>query len=95
VEDILATLPMTGGFFPYLQTIRAGDRATEFKQSCVGLSIQGVSLLSYRYAWAERAKTVGYPERFAQLALLPENRRARSVRLPKCNICVNLRSMVI
>jgi len=24
---------------------------------------------SYRYAWAERAKTCGYPERFAQLAL--------------------------
>jgi len=24
---------------------------------------------SYRYAWAERAKTAGYPERFAQLAL--------------------------
>jgi hypothetical protein len=26
-------------------------------------------LHSYRYAWAERAKTVGYPERFAQEAL--------------------------
>jgi hypothetical protein len=26
-------------------------------------------LHSYRYAWAERAKTAGYPERFAQLAL--------------------------
>ena len=24
---------------------------------------------SYRYAWAERAKTAGYPERFAQVAL--------------------------
>jgi integrase len=33
------------------------------------LSIQGVSLYSYRYAWAERAKTAGYPERFAQEAL--------------------------
>jgi len=28
-----------------------------------------VSLHSYRYAWAERAKTVGYPERYAQEAL--------------------------
>jgi integrase len=28
-----------------------------------------VSLHSYRYAWAERAKTAGYPERFAQMAL--------------------------
>jgi hypothetical protein len=69
VEEILATLPQVGPLFPYLQTVRAGDRATEFKQRCVGLGIQGVSLHSYRYAWAERAKTCGYPERFAQLAL--------------------------
>ncbi|MGH7993393.1 MAG: tyrosine-type recombinase/integrase [Limisphaerales bacterium] len=69
VENILATLPKTGPLFPYLQTVRAGDRATEFKQRCVGLGIQGVSLHSYRYAWAERAKVAGYPERFAQLAL--------------------------
>ena len=27
------------------------------------------SCSDYRYAWAERAKTVGYPERFAQEAL--------------------------
>jgi hypothetical protein len=26
------------------------------------LGIVGVTLHSYRYAWAERAKTVGYPE---------------------------------
>ena len=25
-----------------------------------------MTLHSYRYAWAERAKTAGYPERFAQ-----------------------------
>ena len=35
----------------------------------MGLGIEGVTLHSYRYAWAERAKTAGYPERFAQLAL--------------------------
>ena len=29
----------------------------------------GVSLHCYRYAWAERAKVVGMPERFAQAAL--------------------------
>ncbi|HEX9255171.1 MAG TPA: hypothetical protein VF938_06485 [Candidatus Angelobacter sp.] len=28
-----------------------------------------MSLHSYRYAWAERAYTAGYPERFAQAAL--------------------------
>ena len=29
----------------------------------------GITLHSYRYAWAERAKRCGYPERFAQEAL--------------------------
>lgn len=52
-----------------LATVRAGDRATEFKQRCDGLGIKGVSLHSYRYAWAERAQVAGYPERFAQKAL--------------------------
>jgi integrase len=41
----------------------------EFRQRCLGLGIRGVTLHSYRYAWAERAKVAGYPERFAQLAL--------------------------
>ena len=44
-------------------------RATEFKQRCVGLNIHGVTLHSYRYSWAERAKKAGYPERYAQMAL--------------------------
>ena len=52
-----------------MSTVRCGDRATEFHQRCVGLGIKGVSLHSYRYAWAERAKCAGYPERFAQEAL--------------------------
>jgi integrase len=65
VAEVLRDLPAEGPLFPYLRTVRSGDRATEFKQRCVGLDIKGVSLHSYRYAWAERAKTVGYPERFA------------------------------
>ena len=35
----------------------------------MGLGIKGVTLHSYRYAWAERAKTAGYPERYAQVNL--------------------------
>ncbi len=31
--------------------------------------LAGLTLHSYRYAWAERARTAGYPERFAQEAL--------------------------
>jgi integrase len=69
VERILNVLPHHGPLFPYLRSVRAGDRATEFKQRCVGLGIHGVSLHSYRYAWAERARKAGYPERFAQEAL--------------------------
>jgi integrase len=51
--------------FPYLATVRAGDRATEFKSRCKQLGVEGVSSHSYRYAWAERAKTAGIPERLA------------------------------
>ena len=63
------SLPRSGLLFPRLSAVRASDRATEFKQRCRGLGISGVTLHSYRYAWAERAKQCGYPERFAQEAL--------------------------
>jgi integrase len=67
--NLFKDLPAEGMLFPYLASVRAGDRATEFGQRCRQLGISGVTLHSYRYAWAERAKTVGYPERFAQEAL--------------------------
>jgi integrase len=67
--NLLKDLPAEGVLFPYLSGVRAGDRATEFRSRCRQLGVQGVTLHSYRYAWAERAKTVGYPERFAQEAL--------------------------
>ena len=69
VEAILATLPKSGPLFPSLQNVKSEHRATEFRQRCLGLGIRGLSLHSYRYAWAERAQVAGYPERFAQLAL--------------------------
>jgi integrase len=56
MAEILRDLPGSGPLFPYLRSVRAGDRATEFKQRCDGLGIKGVSLHRYRYAWAERAK---------------------------------------
>lgn len=67
--NLLKDQPSEGPLFPYLGRVRAGDRATEFGQRCRQLGITGVTLHSYRYSWAERAKTVGYPERFAQEAL--------------------------
>ena len=69
IAAVLKRRPAVGPLFPYLCTVRAGDRATEFKQRCDGLGISGVSLHSYRYAWAERALKCGFPERFAQQAL--------------------------
>jgi integrase len=67
--NLFKDLPAEGLLFPYLATVRPGDRATEFGQRCRRLGIKGVTLHSYRYAWAERAKSAGYPERFAQEAL--------------------------
>ena len=69
IASILESLPALGPLFPYMRSVRSGDRSTEFKQRCDGLGIKGISLHSYRYAWAERAKVAGYPERFAQESL--------------------------
>ncbi len=67
--NLFKDLPAEEPLFPYLATVRAGDRATEFASRCRQLGIKGVTLHSYRYAWAERAKVAGMPERFAQEAL--------------------------
>jgi integrase len=67
--NLFKDLPAEGMLFPYLASVQAGDRATEFRSRCQQLGINGVTLHSYRYAWAERAKSCGYPERFAQEAL--------------------------
>ncbi len=48
---------------------RGGRGAAEFARACRLLGIEGITLHSYRYAWAERARTCRYPERFAQEAL--------------------------
>jgi integrase len=67
--EIIGRRPRPGPLFPYLIQVREADRATEFKQRCDGLGIKGVTLHSYRYAWAERSANAGYPERYAQRAL--------------------------
>jgi integrase len=69
VETVLRSLPKKGLLLPKIALWMEKHRAKEFKRRCVGLGIHGVSLHSYRYAWAERAKQCGYPERFAQEAL--------------------------
>jgi integrase len=66
---ILKRLSATGLLFPELSKITSSDRAAWFCKRCEKLKITGISLHSYRYAWAERAKAAGYPERYAQEAL--------------------------
>src|SRR6266496_3542069 len=69
VEKVLRLLPPTGPLFPYASGVRVCDRSTEFKKRCQGLGIEGVTLHSYRFSWAEGAKACGFPERYAQQAL--------------------------
>ena len=69
VTAILKTLPAEGPLFPMLITWPETDRAKAFIRRSRRVGIKGISLHSYRYAWAERARASGYPERFAQEAL--------------------------
>ncbi|HUA39137.1 MAG TPA: tyrosine-type recombinase/integrase [Candidatus Sulfopaludibacter sp.] len=69
LKAILNQLPTTGLLFPKIGKTEAKDRAAEFRRRCRLPGLEGVSLHSYRYAWTGRAKTAGYPERFAQEAL--------------------------
>lgn len=66
---VLSRLPRHGLLFPRQAQIDEKHRAKQFKRRCTLLGITGISLHSYRYAWAERAKCCGFPERFAQEAL--------------------------
>ena len=66
---LLQSLPKSGPFFPGMARIKENHRAKMFIKRLETVGITGISMHSYRYAWAERAKTVGMPERFAQQAL--------------------------
>ena len=69
LESLLKNLPAEGALFPRISQLPDRWRAAEFRRRCRVLRIEGISLHSYRYAWASRAKRVGMPERFAQSAL--------------------------
>jgi integrase len=66
---LLRQLPAQGPLFPKIAQEKNNHRAAEFYRRLKLLGIQGVSLHSYRYAWAERAYSSGYEQRFAQAAL--------------------------
>jgi integrase len=69
LREILLSLPEKGDLFPTIKRSSANARATEFRRRCRIAGPSGVSLHSYRHSWAQRAKSCGYPQRFAQEAL--------------------------
>jgi integrase len=58
-----------GAGFYELDFIFDSERLLERRIVAYTAGVQGVTLHCYRYAWAERAKVAGMPERFAQAAL--------------------------
>lgn len=76
LESLLNQLSLRGPLFPNVNQWRDTDRSADFRGRCRLLGIEGVTLHSYRYAWAERAKASGYPERWAQSALGHNSRAA-------------------
>ncbi len=69
LEALLKQLPSAGPLFPRLRLLGENMRAGHFCKVCKRAGITGVSLHSYRYAWAERAYSAGMPEREAQAHL--------------------------
>ncbi|HSI86576.1 MAG TPA: tyrosine-type recombinase/integrase [Candidatus Methylacidiphilales bacterium] len=65
LQALLDQLPQEGYFFPKIRLELAKHRASEFKRRCRTLKIKGRVLHSYRYAWAQRARSAGMPEREA------------------------------
>jgi integrase len=69
LAEILHRLPSQGPLFPTMIKMSSKNRGAEFARRCRTVGVKGVSLHCYRHSWAERAKSVGYPHRFAQAAL--------------------------
>jgi integrase len=63
---LLNTLPSSGDLFPNIKKTSPNHRSAEFSRRCRVAGLDGISLHSYRHAWAQRAKACGYPQRFAQ-----------------------------
>ncbi len=75
LECLLKELPEDGYLFPSVQRRSETDRASRFRKLCLRVGLpNGVSLHSYRYAWAGRAKAAGMPIREAMAHLGHESR---------------------
>lgn len=71
VHDLKAVIigRKEGVILPNIAKLDSKDRASIFRRACKRCDIAGVTLHSYRYAWAERAFEAGVPERLAMVAL--------------------------
>jgi len=67
--ELLRSLPNCGPVLPYLAKRPAGDRSPNSTNAVLVWESKGVSLHSYRYAWAERPRKQATPNGFAQEAL--------------------------
>ncbi len=74
IQKLLNQLPQSGFLFPRLSMWSSDRRSSEFCRRCRMLGITGKSLHSYRYAWAQRARAAGMPEREAMNHLGHESR---------------------
>jgi integrase len=89
LETVLRALPQSGPLFPTLKTMREAHRATEFRRACRRLKLSGITLHSYRYSWAERARSCGYPERFAQEALGHQSKAVHRAYAKKAQVMIS------
>ena len=74
LKKLLLQLPSEGYLFPNVNAWNSNTRSSEFCRRCRMLRIEGRSLHSYRYAWAQRARAAGMPEREAMNHLGHESR---------------------
>jgi len=69
LEGLLEKRPAEGYLFPKLATQNDKVRASRFRKRADRLGFTTISLHSYRYAWAQRAKVSGMPLREAMAHL--------------------------
>jgi integrase len=74
LRKLLNQVSQTGYLFSKVNAWGSNVRSSEFCRRCRGLGIVGRSLHSYRYAWAQRARAAGMPEREAMNHLGHESR---------------------
>src|SRR4051794_12000168 len=55
LRALLQSLPRSGALFPNIERTSANHRSAEFRRRCRVVGITGISLHSYRHAWAQRA----------------------------------------